>query len=218
MAAGGPHTMTIFQGSTTVEVKNILVGEVWICGGQSNMQWALKQSTGGSDAIASSTNDKIRLFTVPRSGAETPQTNVVGEWTAAGPATVSDFSAVGYFFGRDLQKHLGVPVGLIASNYGGTAAEQWMSKQSLESDSYLKDLASAPNSCKLYNAMIAPLAPFAIRGVIWYQGESNAGRAYQYRKLFPRWSRTRATRSAKAIFRSCSCRSLPTSRASQGTR
>ena len=183
--AGGPYAMTITQGNEKVELKNILVGEVWICGGQSNMQWALKQSEGGSEAIATAGNDKIRLFTVPRRGADAPESNVSGNWTAAAPDTVGDFSAVGYFFGRDLQKQLAVPVGLISSNVGGTAAEQWMSKESIDSHPELKDMSKPQGASMLYNAMIAPLAPYDIAGVIWYQGESNAGRAYQYRTLLP---------------------------------
>jgi sialate O-acetylesterase len=185
LAAGGPHVMTIAQGQHKVEVKNVLVGEVWICGGQSNMQWALKQSDGGSDAIAKSANDNTRLFTVPRKGSDKPESNVVGAWVAAGPETVGDFSAVGYFFGRDLQKQLGVPLGLIASNVGGTAAEQWMSKESIESHPDLKDISKPQGASMLYNSMIAPLAPYAIAGAIWYQGESNASRSFQYRKLLP---------------------------------
>ena len=185
LSAGGPHTMTITQGGDKVELKNVLVGEVWICGGQSNMQWALKQSDGGSEAIATAGNDKIRLLTVPRRGAEAPESDVVATWTPAAPDTVADFSAVGYFFGRDLQKHRAVPVGLIASNVGGTAAEQWMSKEAIESNPDLKDMSKPQGATMLYNAMIAPLAPYAIAGVVWYQGESNAPRAYQYRKLLP---------------------------------
>jgi sialate O-acetylesterase len=185
LSAGGPHVMTISQGSDKVELKNILVGEVWICGGQSNMQWALNQSDGGSEAIATAGNDKIRLLTVPRRGADAPEADISAAWKAAAPDTVADFSAVGYFFGRDLQKHRAVPLGLIASNVGGTAAEQWMSKEALDSNPDLKDMSKPQGASMLYNAMIAPLAPYAIAGVVWYQGESNAGRAYQYRKLLP---------------------------------
>ncbi len=185
LAAGGPHVMTINQGGATVEIKDILVGEVWICGGQSNMQWTLKQSDGGSEAIANSANDKLRLLTVPRNGADTPQTEVMASWSVAGPQTTGDFSGVGYFFGRDLQQALDVPVGLIASNVGGTAAEQWMKQEAIDSHPELKDMSKPQGSSMLYNAMIAPLGPYAIKGVIWYQGESNAGRAYQYRTLLP---------------------------------
>jgi len=185
LEAGGPHVLTISQGQNKVEIKNVLVGEVWICGGQSNMQWTLKQSDGGSEAIATSANDKIRLLTVPRKGADKPETSVDVKWEAAGPSTTPEFSGVGYFFGRELQKQLAVPVGLIASNYGGTAAEQWMSKESIDSHPELKDMSKPQGASMLYNAMIAPLAPYAIQGVIWYQGESNAGRAYQYQTLLP---------------------------------
>ncbi len=185
LSAGGPHVLTIKQGATSVELKDVMIGEVWICGGQSNMQWTLKQSDGGSEAIANSANDKIRLLTVPREGADKPRTDVKAAWSICGPQTSGDFSAVGYFFGRDLQKALDVPVGLIASNVGGTAAEQWMKKEVIEAHPELKDMSKPQGASMLYNAMIAPLAPYAIKGVIWYQGESNASRAYQYRTLLP---------------------------------
>lgn len=185
IAAGGPYTMTISQGTEKRELRNILVGEVWICSGQSNMQWALKQSDGGSEAIAASANDNIRLIDVPRKGADKPEGTVAAQWTVCGPQTVGDFSAVGYFFGRELQKKLGVPIGLIGSNFGGTAAEQWMSKESIDSHPELKDMSKPQGASMLYNGMIAPLAPYAIQGAIWYQGESNAGRSYQYRTLLP---------------------------------
>ncbi|MEX0679311.1 MAG: sialate O-acetylesterase [Pirellulales bacterium] len=186
MPAGGPHVMTIGQGDDKIELKNILVGEVWLCGGQSNMQWQLKNSDGGSEAITDSANDKLRLLTVPRHRSDTPKSIVDSRWEIAGPQTTGEFSAVGYFFGRDLQKHLGVPVGLISSNVGGTAAEEWTSQKALESNPDLKGtFTPAEGSSRLYNAMIAPLAPYAIQGAIWYQGESNAPRAFHYRKLLP---------------------------------
>jgi sialate O-acetylesterase len=185
LAAGGPHTMTITQGQDKVEVKNVVVGEVWICGGQSNMEWPLKLSDGGSDAIADSRNDKIRLFMVPNVKSDKPERNVDAKWTISGPETTGDFSAVGYYFGRDLQKHLGVPIGLISSDWGGTAAEQWMSAESISSNADLKDMSKPQGASTLYNAMIAPLSPLAFQGVIWYQGESNSGRSYQYRTLLP---------------------------------
>ena len=106
LEAGGPHVLTISQGQDKVEVKNVLVGEVWICGGQSNMQWTLKQSDGGSEAIATSANVKIRLLTVPRKGSDKPETSVDVKWEAAGPSTTPEFSGVGYFFGREIYQHL----------------------------------------------------------------------------------------------------------------
>src|SRR5258707_9405833 len=121
--------------------------------------------------IAASKNPKIRLFTVPKRVAEEPMRDVNSTWVECGPDTVGGFSGVAYFFGRDLQKALGVPVGLIHTSVGGTAAEEWTSKSVLEGDPALKALA--PNGSKLYNGMIAPLLPYAIRGAIWDQGESN---------------------------------------------
>jgi sialate O-acetylesterase len=185
LAAGGPHVLKIAQGSEKVELKDILVGEVWLAGGQSNMQWPLNRTAGAEAAIAASANPRIRLFTVPRRGAPAPESNVKGEWKACGPESAAEFSAVAYYFGRDLEKALGVPIGLISSNIGGTTAERWMKKEAIDSNPDLQGITSPQGASDLHNAMIAPLAPFAIRGAIWYQGESNSERAFQYRKLFP---------------------------------
>jgi sialate O-acetylesterase len=184
LKAGGPFTLTI-SGTNTIKLKNVLVGEVWVCGGQSNMQWSMKQ-IGATKDIENSENAQIRLFSVHRGGAPTPQTELDSkkgklEWVECGPKTVPSFSAVGYYFGRDLEKARKVPIGLINSNYGGTPAERWTTRKTLDADPDLKALKGSD----LYNAMIAPLQPFAIRGVIWYQGESNDDRAEQYKKLFP---------------------------------
>ena len=190
LKAGGPFELTI-AGENTVTLKNILVGEVWIASGQSNMQWSVKQVGEPEQTIAGSANPEIRLFTVPRQGKPQPQSDVSGAWSECDPKTVPDFSAVAYFFGRDLQKQLKVPVGLISTNVGGTPAEAWTSRKALEANPALKSLVVDPASNKpkdtsgLYNAMIHPLVPYAIRGAIWYQGESNADRAYEYRTLFP---------------------------------
>jgi sialate O-acetylesterase len=183
LATGGPQAMTITQGAAKVEIKDVLVGEVWVCSGQSNMEWPLKQSEGASEAIASAGNEKIRLFHFPRSTSDKPESKALGSWKLASPDAVADFSAVAYFFGRDLQKQLAVPVGLIGTYWGGTAAEQWTSKEALEANPELKDMTRPQGASMLYNAMLYPLAPYAIKGAIWYQGESNAGRAYQYRTL-----------------------------------
>jgi sialate O-acetylesterase len=184
LKAGGPFKLTV-QGTNTITLDDVLVGEVWICSGQSNMQWEVHRCETPQKIIAESANEKIRLYQVPRDRDKNPRSDVVGSWTECGPKTVDDFSAVGYHFGRALQAKLGVPVGLINSNVGGTAAEEWTSRQVLEGDEDLKPTLGNGNSTTLYNAMIHPLAPFAIRGAIWYQGESNAGRAEQYRELFP---------------------------------
>jgi len=185
LKAGGPTQMKITQGDEKLEIKNLLIGEVWICGGQSNMQWAVNQSAGAKEAVAEAGNDKIRLITVPRRGAKEPESDLQAKWETCSPQSVAEFSAVGYYFGRDLQKSLSVPVGLINSNIGGTTAERWMSKESIDSNPDLKGMSTPQGANDLYNAMIAPLAPFAMKGAIWYQGESNADRAWQYRKLLP---------------------------------
>ncbi len=174
-----PAELVIHQGEQSLTIKNVLVGEVWICGGQSNMEWTVANSEGGQEAIAASASDQIRLLTVPRGGDSQPQSDVNVKWSVAAPDTVRNFSAVGYFFGRKLQRDRQTPVGLISSNVGGTPAERWTAKAALEADPELKHL----NGGDLYNRMIAPLAPFGIRGMIWYQGEANRTRPKQYRKL-----------------------------------
>jgi sialate O-acetylesterase len=189
LKAGGPYSLNIGQ----VTVNDVYVGEVWVCSGQSNMEWRISQTADAEKAIANAKNPKIRLFTVPHTVSATPLTEVTGKWSECNPDTVKNFSAVAYYFGRDLQKALDVPVGLIHSSWGGTIAEAWATKEALEAEDDLKGLIpqgeikpKVPNQgTVLYNGMIAPLIPFAIKGAIWYQGESNAGRAYQYRTLFP---------------------------------
>ena len=182
---GGPYEMTV-KGTNTIQFKGVLVGEVWVCSGQSNMEWPMTLSRNPKEDIAKSKNPNIRLFFTPKTPNNTPQTEL-GKWKGpttwlpCGPDTVPNFSAVGYFFGRDLQKAREVPVGLIQSAWGGTPAEAWTSKEVLENTPGLKGLKGS----NLYNGMVAPLMPFAIKGVIWYQGESNAGQAHQYRTLFP---------------------------------
>jgi sialate O-acetylesterase len=240
---GGPYEMTItgYEGQpgtgqakqlNTIRLKNVYVGEVWICSGQSNMEWPLWASHRAREVIAASHSPSIRLFTVPHRTATRPKRDVQGQWLECGPGTVGNFSAVAYFFGRDVQKSLKVPVGLIHSSWGGTLAEAWTRRGALEAVPELKPLADKadrdfagyhqaaagyvdtlekyvhtarkaaaakkdlpplppapgidPNwPTALYNGMIAPLIPYGIRGAIWYQGESNAGQAYQYRTLFP---------------------------------
>ena len=184
-AAGGPLTLTIATDKDKLEYKNVLVGEVWICGGQSNMEWALSNTANGKEAIANSANDQIRLITIGRGGKPEPQTDVKADWKVCGPESTGGFSAVGYHFGRALQQHLKVPVGLINSNVGGTPAERWTTKEALAADPDLAVYANGKNGGDLYNAMIHPLAPYGIKGAIWYQGESNANQAARYRKLFP---------------------------------
>jgi sialate O-acetylesterase len=192
LEAGGPFTMTI-EGSNKIELKNMLVGEVWACSGQSNMGWTLKDSAGGEQAMAASKDPMLRLLSDRPNPSDVPVEDVNSNWLEAGPESTSWFSGIGYFFGRDLRKALNVPVGLINASYGGTRIEAWMSARVLkptpEMDAMLKqwpEWAQKPNyATVLYKGMIHPLLPYAIRGVIWYQGEGNAGEAYKYRTLFP---------------------------------
>jgi sialate O-acetylesterase len=204
MEAGGPHTLTVTSGNATQTFEDVLVGEVWLASGQSNMEWAVRAAQNADQEIAAAQDDRLRLFTAARTDARTPQWDVTGTWATTRPETVADFSAVAYYFGRRLRAALGVPVGLISSNWGGTPVEAWTSASSLDAmptfrmlldalevgpDS-LKDAISRPQDVPsaLYNGMIAPLVSYALRGAIWYQGESNAhtlAQAAQYRTLFP---------------------------------
>src|SRR2546427_6714490 len=168
------------------------------------MEWALKQSFEADRDIANSGNPNLRLFHVPKTKANEPMDDVKASWKDSGPETVPAFSAVAYYFGRELQKARNVPVGLIETCWGGSPAEVWMSERVLSANpEYKRDILDAytaslekqgGNNAKaarpawkpteLYDGMIAPLIPYAIKGAIWYQGESNAGRAHQYRTLF----------------------------------
>jgi sialate O-acetylesterase len=230
MASATSQTLTI-SGSNTVTLDDILIGEVWLCSGQSNMAWPLARSANGPAVAAKINTPQIRLFKVPTTQSGLPLETTKASWTPCGPKNAAAFSAVAYYFGRDLQKALNVPVGLIGSHVGGTAADKWISEKSLLAHSELKDLVARqkraeaaydPEKAKsayeaatakhaqavaaggkpskpptlagnpkgrgpssLYNGTIAPLQPFAFRGVIWYQGESNRGNPPQYAKLFP---------------------------------
>jgi len=193
LEAGGPHEMTI-TGSQTISVKDILVGEVWICSGQSNMAWTVSHADRAAEEIAAADHPRLRHFQVAQRIAESPAADVQGKWDVASPATAAGFTAVGYFFGRHLLEELDVPIGLVNTSWGGTPAEAWTSRGGLQADEDLKAFVahSAKFSPKnphqpsvLFNGMVSPLVPLAMRGVIWYQGESNVGRAQQYARLFP---------------------------------
>ena len=121
MKAGGPYSMTV-QGKNTIEIKNVLIGEVWVCSGQSNMQWSVQASANPKEEITNAKYPQIRLFSVPRKAAGKPGKAVEGEWSECSPKTVPGFSAVGYYFGRSLYKSMNVPVGLIHTSWGGTPA------------------------------------------------------------------------------------------------
>ncbi len=234
--SGKPLTMTV-TGSSERVLKNILVGEVWICSGQSNMQWPVSNANDPDLESATANFPRIRLISLPQVGTQEPQDDFDGKWERCTPETVKDFSAVGYFFGRQLHQTLKVPIGLIDNAWGGSAAEAWVPRQLLEKDPFFKPLMDewrdteatydkakvkeeyeaklrlwetrieaakaagkpAPPRPRpprnpligqhrpgnLWNGMIHPIMCYGIRGAIWYQGESNSGRAYEYRKLFP---------------------------------
>jgi len=198
MKEGGPHLLSL-TGKDTVTFSDVLIGEVWLCSGQSNMEWPLKNADSAKREIESSANDQIRHIKIPRMASLQPRKEISqpAEWKVCGPATAADFTAVGYFFARELQKRLGVAVGLVNSSWGGTHVETWTSAEAIFSQPPFAALKEkyptvdtpikAPNAYAtlLYNGMIHPLVGFAIRGALWYQGESNAGRAEQYNMSFP---------------------------------
>ena len=193
--AGGPYEINISSGDSVLNYSNVLIGEVWIASGQSNMQMALygggKEPVFGSiDMIAQANNSNIRLFTVRHRSSETPKKDLNGKWLVSSPSNVSGFSAVAYSFANYLNKVLDIPIGIIHSSWGGSPAEAWTDQKTLnnifeksEIRNRHKDKAIHHNPSGLFNAMINPLIPFKIRGAIWYQGESNVGRANNYTKL-----------------------------------
>jgi len=197
-AAGGPFSISISDGET-LELKNILIGEVWFCSGQSNMEMPVKGFRGqpviGSQPYIASAdpNRPLRLFTVKNDWSTTPKEDVEGHWSLSSPKEVSTFSATAYFFGNMLQKILGVPVGLVHCSWSASKIEAWMDKETLagipEVDlSVLKNKEFGyPNGTPtlLHNAMVQPLEGFPVKGVLWYQGEANSNEPALYKKLFP---------------------------------
>lgn len=222
--------------SNEIILKNVLIGEVWICSGQSNMYFPVGKEEGTwktgvknyEEEIQNANFPFVRLFTVQTKASQKPLDDVIGNWKVCSSASVKNFSAVAYFFGKDLYQNLKVPIGLISSSWGGTKAEAWTAQSVLEDntdflpileqdakneklyqeklENYYADLKKEritnnvdisktplkkPKkeehkvSCVLYNAMLHPLTNYTIKGVIWYQGESNAESAFLYRTLFP---------------------------------
>lgn len=189
---GKGATLTISSGDNEITLGDVLVGEVWVCSGQSNMQWTISSSAAPDEVIAGSEDNLLRLLTVPRVATAEKQDAVDVSWTASSPESVPGFSAVAYHFGKMLRKELDVPVGLISTNVGGTPAEAWIDAAALSAHPDLRPILDRPENERdthrngwLYNAMIHPIVPYGIAGAIWYQGESNAGRAFEYQTLFP---------------------------------
>lgn len=233
--SGGPYRMTV-RGKSTITFGDVLVGEVWVCSGQSNMRWPVQAVRDFDLEMRTADFPRIRLISVPPVGSQKPQKDFEGHWVMSKPETVAEFSAVGYFFGRQLHQTLKVPIGLIDNAWGGSACEAWIRRDLLEAEEryqalirrwleivqtfnldtakseYEKSLKEWERAAQeaqrreeepprrprfrnpvtgqhrpsnLYNGMIKPILGYGIRGVIWYQGESNVERAYQYRHLFP---------------------------------
>lgn len=220
LPAGGPHTLTV-QGKNTIKFEDVLVGEVWICSGQSNMQWSVNASWDPDLEKAAAKFPKIRMINFPQVGTQDAVwTHDDRQWQVCGPETIGNWSAVGYFFGKQLHQTLDVPVGLINNAWGGSACEAWINRDVLNADPQYKPLMDrwveqekvfAALSSKadkteeekkqlqgmqgqirgnhrpanIYNGVLKSHLGYGIKGAIWYQGEANAGRAYQYRELFP---------------------------------
>lgn len=245
MPANATPAEISIKGNNSLSLKNVLVGEVWVCSGQSNMQWTVSASANPEQEIAAADFPQIRMFTVQRTTSDEPLSDVKGTWQEANPANAGQFSAVAYYFGRHLHQVLKVPVGLINTSWGGTPIEAWTSHESLSerpcaaqllSDwegiretwnptaeeakhqklkaqwqtlvdatkaenaklpaDQQKPLPAAPRPslspdknphfpASLFNGMVAPLIPYTLQGAIWYQGESNQKRAFQYQELLP---------------------------------
>ena len=229
-AGNTAYDLRVSLGAESLYFDDILIGEVWVASGQSNMQWTVSNSNDPEKEIAAANYPNLRLFYVTRVTADTPQEDCGGTWQACTSETVPGFSAVAYFYGRELHKKLNVPVGLIHTSWGGTPSESWTSQETVEkvpafapiSTRWEDIVAKWPESkvayeatvaewqkkkdagetkankprmpynpdhphriSSLYNGMIAPIVPYGIKGAIWYQGESNANRAFQYRTIFP---------------------------------
>ncbi len=194
--AGGPYTIT-FQANNQIVLSNVLLGEVWLCSGQSNMEYSINQ-LGASDfadtktQLGNSDFSKIRLCNIKHQTSDKPIDTCQASWSILSAQTGFSFSATALFYGINLFEELKIPIGLINSSWGGTPAESWTSRKSLEKEADLQYYLKSPNSvnyeaCKtsvLFNGMIQPLIPYTIKGVIWYQGEANRWDADIYGKLF----------------------------------
>jgi sialate O-acetylesterase len=227
LPSGGPYDMTV-SGKNSIAVRNVAVGEVWVCGGEANMEYKVVAARNGQEEMADADLPMVRVFTVKHEAAETPQWDCEGSWVVCSPDTVKDFTAVGFFFAREMNREMHTPMGLIESAWGPSRAEAWTPEETLEKDAtlhaaldryekakadypaaladYKRQLAErigapgAPTTrmpvaplepggtrepAGLYNGMIAPLLRYPIRGVLWYQGESDTADPGYYGKVFP---------------------------------
>lgn len=188
-----PYELTV-TGSTVRTLNNVLLGEVWFCSGQSNMEMPMKglgnsPVNGANEFILNAKNPYIRLFNTERAGSLTPENDVIGSWEEANGKSVSNFSAIGYLFGQKLFEQLNIPIGVIESSWGGTRIEAWLPKDSIANYPDVKlsnTLAEDPNQRKqpsqIFNAIIHPFQNFKIKGYLWYQGESNRTNPEPYKE------------------------------------
>ena len=195
-AGGGPLELSVKSGNETVHLTDILAGDVWVASGQSNMEWPMKATKDSDSEIAAADWPEIRFVDVPNVTSDKPLDSFESAgWQPCKPENIAGFSSVAYFFARDLHKELNVPIGLIGCNWGGTPMEAWTSREALESSNTFKPVVAAADKAKdpkkgdhhrpaaLYNGMLSTVIPYGIRGVIWYQGENNAGRHADYAEL-----------------------------------
>lgn len=190
-AAGGPFKITI-NGSNTIVLDDVLIGEVWLCSGQSNMEMSVGTQVKHYEAdVAAANNKNIRFFQVPRTSSAFPQDDLRARWVVCNPNDMRNFSMVGYFFGQKINQQTNFPVGLINSSWGGTPAEVWTPKETIENDAVLKQAAAQLKevpwgpvlTAYAYNAMIHPFINYNIAGALWYQGEANVGAYGTYQQL-----------------------------------
>lgn len=191
-AAGGPYTVSIAGRKDRRTLEGVMLGEVWLCSGQSNMEWSVDMGIlNGEHEAAGASCDKLRILHIPKQGAGSPQNDCRARWEPSSPASMRRTSATAYFFGRYLVEKLGVPVGIIVSAWGGTPAEVWTPSEVVAGDPVLAAAAGKLKPYRswpvepgvLYNQMIAPVVPYTIAGCIWYQGESNHETAPSYSRL-----------------------------------
>lgn len=189
LAAGGPYRLIVSSGGRAIALNDVLFGDVWLCSGQSNMQMPVKECAAAEQEATLAERPTLRLCTVARSAAATPQSSADIKWRTCTPESAREFSAVGYFFASELLKDkrlAKLPIGLIDSSFGGTTCEGWIPQTALSSFSsdQLHDSMFGIKPAALYNAMIAPLGHGPLKGVLWYQGESNSAHPGTYPRLF----------------------------------
>lgn len=190
--AGGPYTLTVRSGEESLTLPDVLLGDLFICSGQSNMEWGGNQQLKEIlDELPHAHNPNIRLLQVNRNGAATPQENIANSWSKLDAKSLKPFSAIGYFIAKALNEEIGVPIGVINASWGGTPAEVWTPKELIATDTELFNYSKiqSENAYRphengvLWNSMIAPLAGLSVKAFFWYQGESNIGSWAGYDKL-----------------------------------